>query len=109
MLQNERIEKLTEILENQPNDLFSLYAMAMELKSLEKFDESLVYFDRVLSLDPGCVSAYYQKAQVLVKLSKIVEAREILQAGIPHAVEAGQLHARDRMRELLDILNGSKK
>jgi tetratricopeptide (TPR) repeat protein len=109
MLQEERIAKLKEMLAQSPDDLFSLYAMAMELKSLGRFDESLNCLNKVLALAPESVSAYYQKAQILVKQSQIQAARETLEAGMPRAVEAGQFHARDRMRELLDILNGSKK
>jgi tetratricopeptide (TPR) repeat protein len=107
MLQEERITQLKEFLKQQPSDMFSLFAMAMELKSLERFDESLAYLDRVLAVDAGYVAAYYQKALLLVKLSRLSEAKDVLQIGMPRAVEAGQLHARDRMRELLDILNSS--
>ena len=108
MIQDERIAQLKMFLKQQPSDTFSLFAMAMELKSLERYEESLSYLDQVLGLDPTYVPAYYQKAQLLVKLSRLSEAREILKAGMPRAVEAGQLHARDRMQELLDILNSSQ-
>jgi tetratricopeptide (TPR) repeat protein len=109
MTQEERIAKLNEFLKQDPNDTFSLFAMAIELKSLERFSEALDYFERVLAIDPGYVSVYYQKAQILVKLARLDDARITLQTGMPLAVEAGQLHARDRMRELLEILNSSEK
>jgi tetratricopeptide (TPR) repeat protein len=107
MITNERIGQLEEFLKQDPNDLFSLFAMAMEFQSLERFADALEYFDRVLAIDSHHVPVYYQKAQILVKLVKIDDARNTLKAGMPEAVKSGQLHARDRMQELLDILDSS--
>jgi tetratricopeptide (TPR) repeat protein len=98
------MEKLTEFLAENPQDMRALYALAMEYKSSGELETALDYFDRALQIDPGHVASYFQKALVLLNLGRTEPARLTLEAGIPKAIEAGQLHARDKMRELLEKL-----
>jgi predicted Zn-dependent protease len=102
MTQEERIIKLNEFLQQNPGDTFSLFAMAMELRSLNRRDEALDYLNRVLAIDPNYVPGYFQKAEILMEMSRTQEARQVLLDGIPKAVEAGQFHIRDRMQEKIN-------
>jgi tetratricopeptide (TPR) repeat protein len=102
MTQEERIIKLNEFLQDNPNDTFSLFAMAMELKSLNRCEEALGYLDKVLTVDPNYVPGYFQKAEILIELSRRQEAKQVLLDGIPKAVDAGQFHIRDRMQETIN-------
>ncbi len=104
MTQEERLIKLNEFLKVNPTDTFSLFAMAMELRSLNRQNEALKYLDRVLAADPNYVPGYFQKAEILIELARPQEARRVLLDGIPKAVEAGQFHIRDRMQENINKL-----
>ena len=99
MTQKERLIKLNEFLQHNPNDTFSLFAIAMELRSLNRRDEALEYLERVLAADPNYVPGYFQKAEILMELARPQEARRVLLDGIPKAAQAGQFHIRDRMQE----------
>jgi len=104
MIQSERINILTEIVRQNPKDALALYALGLEYKSLGDNEKALDYFERLLKLDPENVPGYFQKALVHLNLGQKDEAIKVLTAGIPKAVETGQLHARDKMRERLELL-----
>lgn len=100
-LMDNRIEKLQELLEKDPNDTFALFAMAMEYIGKENHAVALEYLTKLLEVDPDYISAYYQKAQLHLKLAQKDLAKQTIEDGIPRAVDAGQLHARDKLKELL--------
>ena len=100
----DRIEKLKEFLEREGEESFTLYALAMEYVSAGRREESLEYFDRVLRKDASYVPAYHQEAKVLAQLGRYVEARRVLEAGIPQAQQSGQFHTRDKMADMLKQL-----
>ncbi len=100
-----RIEKLEDLLEKDPNDTFALFAMAMEHIGRENHRVALDYLTKLLGIDPDYVSAYYQKAQLHLKLAEKDLAKETIEQGMPRAVDAGQLHARDKLKELLATIN----
>jgi len=99
--QQQRMERLKQFLEENPRDILSLYAMAMEFQSLGELEQATAFLDRVLAVDAGHAASYFQKASILIKLGRIDQARATLTAGIPKAIEGGFLHSRDKMQELL--------
>jgi tetratricopeptide (TPR) repeat protein len=104
MVQNERIKILKQIIEQNPRDALALYALGLEFKSLGEFAAAVDFFERLLRVDPANVPGYFQKAQAHLSLGQKDDAIKVLTAGIPRAVEAGHLHARDKMRDLLESL-----
>jgi len=103
-MSTDRIAKLKELLNSDPSDTFALFALSMEFFSQGQLAESVEYFDRLLKIDPDYVPAYYQKAQALARMGQYRQARDTLQAGLPHAIQTGQFHARDKMQEFLNHL-----
>ena len=59
-----RLEQLERMLAEEPDDPFLNFSLAMELARLQRPDESLRQFDRVLELDAGYCTAYFQKISV---------------------------------------------
>ncbi len=102
--QRQRMEKLTAFIEENPRDVLALYSLAMEYKSLGDSAKALEYFERVHQADPGQVASYFQQALVQISTGQKDQARATLEVGISKAVEAGHLHTRDKMRELLERL-----
>jgi tetratricopeptide (TPR) repeat protein len=100
----QRVKQLKTFLEENPRDTLALYALALEHRSAGNLDAARSCFQRLLEIDPDYVAAYYPMAQILLKQGRNAQAARILRAGIPRAVEAGHLHARDRLRELLATL-----
>jgi lipopolysaccharide biosynthesis regulator YciM len=65
---NTRLQKLRDMIRQQPDDIFLKYALAMEFLGMQETDQAIGLFNDVLQADPDHVAAYYQ-------LGKIFEAR----------------------------------
>jgi tetratricopeptide (TPR) repeat protein len=96
-----KIDQIRRMLASEPNDLLLNYALAMELFSAGAHEEALAQFDRVLAVNPAYSAAYMQKAKALIELGRHADAKAVLQAGIDVAERRGDLHAKDKMEELL--------
>ncbi len=99
-----RREKLLQMLQEDPNDAFLLYGLAMEDQSAEDWESALATFDRVLTVDPESVAAYFQKGQILARLDRSEDARSALKAGIHVGQRLGDAHAVGEMTEFLQNL-----
>ncbi len=99
-----RREKLLRMLQEDPDDAFLLYGLAMEDQSAEDWESALASFDRVLTVDPQSVAAYFQKGQILARLERPGDARSALEAGINVGRKIGDAHAVGEMTEFLQNL-----
>ena len=64
---NRAINDLDKALELDPNFAEALYAMAAALKKQEKYNECLIYLDRVLEIQPDFIHAKALKKLILQK------------------------------------------
>lgn len=99
-----RLEQLQKLAAAQPGEPLTHYALGLEYLGRERWADALAAFERVLALDPGYVAAYQQKARAELKAGRPDAARATLDAGIARARSAGDAHAADKMRELLETL-----
>ena len=99
-----RLEQLQKLLAADPNDAFLNFGMAMELSKLQRFDESLAQFDRVIQNDPNYVAAHFHKAKTLLTMGDIPRAKAELETGIGRAEACAEFHAKSEMEELLASL-----
>ena len=95
---------LTGILEVQPNDAFARYGLALALGEAGRNDEALGEFGRLQEGNPDYVPGYQMGGQMLVKLGRTKEAREVLLRGVAAAERTGNRHALSEMQALLDDL-----
>jgi tetratricopeptide (TPR) repeat protein len=99
-----RIQQIQRLLDNDRDDVFLNFSLAMELASTGQSAEALERFDRVLQLDPNYLAAYDRKGDLLVNLKRPDEARETFRAGIEAAGRVGDDHMRDKMTTSLKLL-----
>ena len=99
-----RIEVLRGFLNDNPNDSFSRYALALEYIKLGQNDEALREFESVVKNDPGYVATYYQLGQLYQKLGQKHEAEKTLRTGITVAAKAGDEHTRSELEAALETL-----
>jgi predicted Zn-dependent protease len=102
----DRIAMLTQILEQNPEDAFARYGLAMEFANQGQTDSSLAEFGRLLATHPDYTAGYFMAAQTLVKAGRTGEAKERLTEGIASAERTGNQHARGEMEGLLMELEG---
>lgn len=87
-----RIAQLKKFLEEDSNDAFSLYALALEYLQ-DQPEESNTLFAQLLSANPEYLPAYYQAALLQVELQHKEEAEVIFKAGIELAKRKNDRHA----------------
>lgn len=99
-----RREQIEGLLKDDPDDTFLNYALAKEFVSEGDVASGITAFDRVLSLNPDYVPAYFQKAQALAGEGETEAARDVLAIGIEVAQRVGDSHAAGEMTAYLDTL-----
>jgi len=99
-----RIDALMSFLDEDPNDSFSRYALAMELAKLGDMDRAIEEFETVRRNDPDYVATYYQLAKTYERAGRTDDAVGAYRDGIASATRAGDTHARDELAEALKLL-----
>ena len=100
----DRIAALSEILEQDPNDAFARYGLAMEYSKSGEVDRAMEEFGKLLSAHPDYTAGYFMAAQTLAGAKRIEEAKKLLVEGIQSAVRTGNAHAQSEMTAMLDEL-----
>ena len=100
-----RRQKLEAFLAAHPNDAFGRYGLAMECAREGDNDAALAHFRQLLESHPDYVAAYFHYGQLLAKLAREDEARQILTTGIAVAARQGDAHAATEMQAALDSLH----
>jgi len=103
-MSNNRLLKLIEMLEKNPNDTFLLYAMGMEHMGAQKLDDAEAYFRKVLAIEPDNIACHYQLAIILQKTNREGEAVKILDHGLHLAQKIGDHKTSNEFRSFMDEL-----
>jgi predicted Zn-dependent protease len=91
-------------LEQDPNDSFTRYAVALEYMGLKEYRIAQRYLAELVERDPDYVATYYQLGQVHTALEAWDEAEKAYTAGIAAGRKAGDLHAVSELQAALDEL-----
>ena len=99
-----RIDALTELLKQEPNDLFLNYALGLEYmaeRDLPKADGQLKH---VLTLDENYIAAYYQLGKLFEQQLNITEAIRYYKTGLEKAREQKNNKAINEFGEAIFML-----
>ena len=99
-----RIEILTGFLQQDPNDSFSRYALALEYIKADRPDDARREFETVLANDPAYVATYYQLGQFYRTIGLKHDAEKTYRAGIVVASKAGDAHTQSELEGALESL-----
>ncbi len=99
-----RLEKLQAMLATDPGDTFLQYAVAMELRSAGRVDDSEAGFRKLTGGDKPYVPAFFMLGQLLAGEDRVNEARTVLRDGIELARAEKDFHAAGEMSEFLASL-----
>jgi len=101
----DRLARLRTLVQENPQDRFARYGLAMELASLDRLEESVSEFRALISLAPDYVASYLQAGQTLEKLNRVEEAREAYGKGIEVAAKKGDMKTRGELQSALELLD----
>jgi len=95
---------LKGFLDDNANDSFSRYALALEYVKLGQNDDAVREFETVKSNDPDYVATYFQLGQLYQKLGKMHDAEKTFRSGIGVASKIGDEHTKSELEGALDGL-----
>lgn len=100
----ERIEKLKEFLQKQPDDSFLQHALALEYIKIADDATARNLFEGLLKKDPGYVGSYYHLGQLLERVGDREEALSVYEKGMKQAMAAKDNHALNELRAVYEEL-----
>ena len=104
MASEQRIEKLKEIIANDPADSFSRYALALEYNGINEPLTAIEILEELLQRDEKYVPAYHQLGQLYGKMNNTQEAKKIYRKGIDLAMNQNDEKEAKELREELEEL-----
>jgi len=100
-----RKQQLQTMLEEDPDDPFLRYGLAMEYVSEGDNESAVRCLRELIGRTPDYVPAYLQAGQALTRLDREEEARGVYRAGIAVAQKKGDQHAAGEMEQFLDNIS----
>ena len=100
-MSSSHLKKLLEFLQEEPDDPFTLYAIATEYRTKD-VDKALYYYEKLLSEHPQYVATYYHAALLYADLEQPIPAERTFKKGIAVAEEQQEVLA---LRELQNAYN----
>jgi tetratricopeptide (TPR) repeat protein len=101
-MQNNRLEKLQEMLAESPQDIFLNYALAIEYKGLSQFDKALKQLNAVFLLDENHIPNLYQLGVYWMEKSENEKALLYLEKGLQIAKQKKELKTANEFQALID-------
>jgi predicted Zn-dependent protease len=99
-----RIDTIKKIVEQQPNDPFARYGLAMEYKNAGRADEAHATFAELESRHPDYVAQYLMHGNLLASMQRIDDARGVYERGLQAARKKGDGHAAGELQGAIDNL-----
>lgn len=93
---------LKQFLEQNPNDTFARYGLALECANAGQTDTAVQEFKTIIQANPDYTPAYQMAAQTLLGAERKQEARKLLEEGIACAKRTGNMKALSEMQALLE-------
>src|SRR4051812_24300918 len=105
MATNDRISQLKEILEQDPKNILTRYALGMEYSGAGDVDAAVATFTELLAISPDYANAYFMAAQSLQSKDRSEEAKKWLSDGIAAARRGNNRHAESEMQAMLNEIS----
>jgi hypothetical protein len=99
-----RKDQIEALLNDDPDNSFLRYGLAMEHASAGDDEAAVVTFRELMRRDGEYVPAYLQAGRALIRLGKDDEAKKVLRDGIAVANRVGDDHAAGEMNGFLESL-----
>jgi len=100
-----RIEKLKEFLEKDPDDPFVRHALALEYVKLGDITTARRLWEQLLADDPAAVGSYYHLGKLLEGIGETAQALAWYEKGMAAAKAAGEKRAYNELQGAYDELS----
>jgi tetratricopeptide (TPR) repeat protein len=96
-MQEERLKILLQYLEEEPDEPFNIYGVAMEYMNSNS-DKALFYLEKLLNEYPDYVPTYYHAAALYFEKEEFEKAEEVFKKGIEIAHQKQNVKAFDELK-----------
>ena len=100
----DRVEKLKEMLIDNPGDSFLCHALALEYIKLGNDDEARKLFESIVENEPGYIGTYYHLAKLLERIGETDAAIKVYEKGMEEAKKVGDNHSLSELRSAFEEL-----
>jgi tetratricopeptide (TPR) repeat protein len=97
----ERVAKLRELLQRDPDDAASWFALGRALLDLSRWRESIEAFGHALARNPRYTAAHRDLGRALLEAGEVAEAARVLRSALDLARETGDLQTGREMETFL--------
>lgn len=101
-----RLQKLLDFIENEPNDPFLKYALATEYLNANEPDKALNYYEDLVQNHPDYVGTYYHLGKLYEALDRKDDAIKTYQSGMTIARTARDNHAFSELQAVYNSAAG---
>ena len=101
----DRIEKLKLFIAQNPQDFFSMHALAMEYIKLEDDPSAKALLESILKEEPDYIGSYYHLGKLWERAGDAEKAKQVYTSGIEIARKQNDNHARGELMTALDNLD----
>jgi len=105
MSDTSRLHTLLQLVQDDPEDAFARYALALEYKKQGLVDRALDELEEVIRKHPDYTAAYFMAGQYLNEEGRRDEAAVRLREGIEAARRGNDSHAVTEMQDFLESLD----
>lgn len=99
-----RVDKIKDMLRENPSDSFLQHALALEYIKLGKEAEAKHIFQNLLQQEPGYVGSYYHLAKLLERTGETDAAVAVYKKGMEEAQKAGDQHSYNELKSAYEEL-----
>ena len=92
-MNNERLQKLLDFLENDPTDPFIKYALATEYMKQKDQKQALIFYEDLLKNHESYVGTYYHAGKLYETMGRPADAIKVYEKGMAIAKLANDMHA----------------
>ncbi|TXK47563.1 tetratricopeptide repeat protein [Pontibacter qinzhouensis] len=100
-----RLEQLLVFLQDDPNDAFTLYAIATEYRNFDK-QKAMEYYEKLLAEHESYVGTYYHAAKLYEELGQPETAERIYKKGMMISRQEGNMHAFSELQQAYNKMMG---
>jgi len=101
-----RLKQLLTFHDEDPEDSFVRFALAVEYVKLGRLAEGLEVFEDLRTHDPRYIGTYYHLGKLYERLDRPDDAADAYRAGMNMAMELTDFHARSELQSALLELEG---
>lgn len=97
----DRLQRILDMLQSQPEDAFLLYALAKEYEKTDQKQKALEAFLKLRSLHPDYVGFYYHLGKLYEKMGDKDKARATYEEGMERCRAVGDQHALSELQTVM--------